>query len=286
MDLNLLQLHGDVGGKKPKGDAVEGDVRSGKTFSNADELGLVGTIPVRASAAQSITPGTTNIVKAAGIYDGDITILGDPDLVTANIKSGANLFGVGGKPEVLDTAEGTAPMAAGNVLSGKIGFVNGGKITGSMPDRGAVTITPSTVDQTITNGYHSGSGKVVGDPDLIAGNIKSGVNVFGVAGNVDEFFCNGLLTITNTANYVNNPKAYTRINITGSGYLLSLVQRGSGSTEYVLTIDGIEIVAGGRDQTGLIYFEYDNSIFFGTRFETSLAVQGSTQVFDAFYLLD
>jgi hypothetical protein len=184
MDLNLLQLHGDVGGKKPKGDAVEGDVRSGKTFSNADELGLTGTIPVRASAAQSITPGTSNIVKAAGIYDGDITILGDPDLVAANIKSGANLFGVGGKTEVVDTTT-AAGAAAGDVLSGKEAFINGSKVTGNIPSKGAETITPGTTNKTIAAGqYLSGIQTIAGDGDLVAGNILSGKNIFGVAGNV------------------------------------------------------------------------------------------------------
>ena len=51
-----------------------------------------------------------------------------------------------------------------------------------MPNNGAVTLTPGTADQTIVAGYHNGSGKVVGDPDLTAGNIKKDVNIFNVAG--------------------------------------------------------------------------------------------------------
>jgi hypothetical protein len=53
-----------------------------------------------------------------------------------------------------------------------------------MPNNGAVTITPGTTNQTIAAGYHNGSGTVAGDPDLIASNIKSGVDIFGVVGNV------------------------------------------------------------------------------------------------------
>lgn len=34
----------------------------------------------------------------------------------------------------------------------------------------------------ITQAYHDGSGSVAGDADLVAGNIKSGVNIFGVVG--------------------------------------------------------------------------------------------------------
>ena len=51
-----------------------------------------------------------------------------------------------------------------------------------MPNNGAVTIAPTTTDQSIAAGYHNGSGTVQGDPDLAAGNIKRGVTLFGVAG--------------------------------------------------------------------------------------------------------
>ena len=52
-----------------------------------------------------------------------------------------------------------------------------------MPNNEAITITPSTTNQTIIAGYHNGNGTVTGDADLIEGNIRSGVNIFGVEGN-------------------------------------------------------------------------------------------------------
>lgn len=55
--------------------------------------------------------------------------------------------------------------------------------TGNLADRGAVTITPSTSNQTIAEGYHNGNGYVEGDGSLTSGNIKDGVNIFGVNGN-------------------------------------------------------------------------------------------------------
>ena len=54
--------------------------------------------------------------------------------------------------------------------------------TGTMANNGAVTIVPTTTVQSIAAGYHNGSGTVAGDSDLAAGNIKSGVELFGVAG--------------------------------------------------------------------------------------------------------
>jgi hypothetical protein len=237
MDLNLLQLHGDVGGKKPKGDAVIGDVRSGKTFSNADDIGLTGTIPTRSTTAQTITPTTSNIIKSAGIYDGDITIIGDPDLATGNIKASVNIFGVVGKTEVVDTVEATSPMGAGNVLSGKIGFVNGSKITGSMPNRGTVNITPSTVNQGIASGYHSGSGVVYGDSDLIAGNIKSGANIFGVVGNVTEGYdwnSSKLGIASPTGTHFGN----TWLSVTGSGFLTGVSHAYTSDYWVSVQVDG------------------------------------------------
>lgn len=48
-------------------------------------------------AAQTITPGTSNKTISSGRYlTGTQTIKGDPNLVTANIKSGVSIFGVAG----------------------------------------------------------------------------------------------------------------------------------------------------------------------------------------------
>ena len=78
---------------------------------------------------------------------------------------------------------GTA--AVGDVLSGKTFTSTAGLgATGTMPNNGAVTLTPTTSDQAIAAGYHDGTGKCAGDADLVAGNIKNGVDLFGVVGTV------------------------------------------------------------------------------------------------------
>ena len=61
-------------------------------------------------------------------------------------------------------------------------------LTGTMPNRGAVTGTISTKAQqyTIQQGYHDGSGKVgissTEQAKIIATNIRSGVEILGVTG--------------------------------------------------------------------------------------------------------
>ena len=60
-----------------------------------------GVVPERILDAQTITPSTENQVIAAGSYlRGVLTVLGDADLIPANIKEGVNIFGVDGTPQI------------------------------------------------------------------------------------------------------------------------------------------------------------------------------------------
>lgn len=85
-----------------------------------------------------------------------------------------------------DTSD--ADATAAEILDTKTAYVNGNKLTGNMPNRGAVTGTISTVSgaYSIQNGYHDGSGTVAIDSTeqakIIAGNIKKDVTILGVTG--------------------------------------------------------------------------------------------------------
>ena len=82
--------------------------------------------------------------------------------------------------------DNTNGVTATQVLSGMTywGLRDGawGPQTGAMADNDAVVITPTTTGQAIAMGYHNGSGYVVGDADLVASNILSGTNLFGLMG--------------------------------------------------------------------------------------------------------
>lgn len=85
-----------------------------------------------------------------------------------------------------NTQDATATMA--EILAGKTAYKNGAKLTGAMPNNGAVsgTISAKNESYTIPQGYHDGSGSVsissAEKAKIIAGNIKQGVTILGVVG--------------------------------------------------------------------------------------------------------
>lgn len=106
--------------------------------------------------------------------------------VTAHDKSGAPITGT----STFDADTSDATATAAEILSTKTAYVNGNKVTGTMPNRGAVTGTISSKAQqyTIQQGYHDGSGKVsissTEQAKIIATNIRQGVTILGVEGSM------------------------------------------------------------------------------------------------------
>ena len=89
----------------------------------------------------------------------------------------------GGTAKFMDTSDANA--ASADMLDGKTGYVNGQKVTGSIQSKAAATYTPATSDQTIAaSQYLSGAQTIKGDANLVAGNILSGVSIFGVSGSL------------------------------------------------------------------------------------------------------
>lgn len=113
------------------------------------------TLQLQTQGAKTVTPGTTaqTAVESGRYTTGAVTVAGDANLTAGNIASGVSIFGVTGthagqKPEQSKTV---TPTAAG------------------------LTVTPDS-------GKALSSVVVNGDADLVAGNVKSGVNIFGVTG--------------------------------------------------------------------------------------------------------
>lgn len=83
-----------LGDKKAIGDAVAADVSEGKTFSNKDNIGISGTMPI--VGKQIITPGTSTQTINEGYHDGTGFVVGDEDLVPGNVRKGKDIWGVNG----------------------------------------------------------------------------------------------------------------------------------------------------------------------------------------------
>ncbi|WP_339194557.1 tail fiber protein [Paenibacillus sp. FSL P4-0176] len=83
-------------------------------------------------------------------------------------------------------ATGTATVA--QVLSGAtFSNLTGNNRTGTMANNGAGgTITPGIANQTKAAGYYSSAMTILGSANLLAANIKNGINIFGVIGTLNE----------------------------------------------------------------------------------------------------
>lgn len=103
---------------------------------------------------------------------------------TAHDKSGATITGTCN----YDVNSEDATVAVAEILTGKTAYARGSKITGTMPNNGAVTKSISTKNQevSIAQGYHDGSGKVsissTEQAKIIPTNIRNGVTILGVTG--------------------------------------------------------------------------------------------------------
>lgn len=124
----------EVMGKAPKEDNVTGvqpdGVLAGEKYWGLRTDGNWGlqTGEMQNNGIVIFTPGTGD-QAVEGYYSTTSKVAGDADLVTGNIKSGASIFGVLGKPAVVDTTTGDA--LATDIATGKKAWVDGNEITGT-----------------------------------------------------------------------------------------------------------------------------------------------------------
>ncbi len=127
--------------------------------------------------------GTTLIDLTADTVTPDKLLTG----ITAHNMAGETIEGTC----EFDSDTGDATAGVAEVLLGKTFYARGAKATGTMPNKGGVSQDLDTKTEvfTIPQGYHDGSGKVqiakVEQDKIIAGNIKQGVTILGVTGNVE-----------------------------------------------------------------------------------------------------
>jgi hypothetical protein len=142
------QLASKISAISTDANAAVGDVLNTRTFYQG---GVKRTGMMPNQGAVTLTPsGTGPVAIPAGYHNGS-GIVSQVVVIPGNVLTGTTIAGV----------------------------------AGTMPNRGAPTWTPHAGNQNLAAGYYSG-GTVLGDPDLIASNIRSGVNIFGIIGSLVE----------------------------------------------------------------------------------------------------
>lgn len=148
----------------------------------------------------------------------------DATMTAADLRVGKTGYGASGKIDgsLADTASGS-PTISFDTSTGKVtasvhqdsGYIPAStdqSATYQVTVRAAQTYTPGTSAQTITAGqYLTGTQTIQGDSSLVAGNIKSGVSIFGVTGTLESSTAGAEASVT-----VNNTTSSGNLLVSGS----------------------------------------------------------------------
>lgn len=139
----------------------------------------VNAMPTATQATPSVTVNSSGLITA--------TATQTAGYVAAGSKSGT-------KQLTTQAAKTITPSTSSQTAVAKNVYTTGAVTVGAIPStyvkptatKAATTYTPTTSNQTIVAGtYCSGAQTIKGDSNLVAGNIKSGVSIFGVNGSYE-----------------------------------------------------------------------------------------------------
>ena len=185
------------------------------------------------------------------IYGGNVLI----DLTADTVSADKLLSGITAHDKSGEIIEGTctydsdtqdATVSVAEMLIGKTAYARGSKLTGTMPNNGAVTGSIETKDGTfsIPLGFHDGSGSVsislAEQAKLISANIKSGIEILGVIGS----YSGEAVTAQSKDNIVPKTTSQTILPDEGFDYLSQVVITAIPYTESANSAGGITVTIG------------------------------------------
>lgn len=177
---------------------------------NAISSTYVGSGIARKSSTDLSANGAT-VTAPAGYYSSAATKTISNGSVTApsSISGSSATVSTGTNTITLTKTISVTPSVttSGYISSGTAGN-SSVSLTASVTTKGTATITPGTTNQTIASGtYLTGTQTISGDSDLVATNIKTGVQIFNVTGSYtsDATAAAGDIVSGETA-YVNGSK--------------------------------------------------------------------------------
>lgn len=187
--------------------AAAGDIRSGKT-AYVDGSKITGNLNLTERTSDDMTVSNNKVTAPAGLYASNAS----KTIATASHN----------KPTISVNAS-TGVITASHTQS--TGYVSNDtkSETYNLGTQSATTWTPTTTDQTIPQGkFLTGTQTIKGSSNLVASNIKSGVNIFGVTGSygggADIYLSGTILTVSRVGGGM-----MTFSGLTHSGTLIGVV---------------------------------------------------------------
>lgn len=215
-------------------------IGSAITTRNSSDVSISGasiSVPAgyySAAVSKSVSTGSASTPATSITANPTITV-STAGLITASVTSSKSI---------------TPTVSTGYVSAGTAGTVSvTGSKTQQLSVKAAATYIPTTSNQTISSGvYLTGVQTINGDANLIAGNIKSGISIFGVTGTYSGEGVNlqtTAITATETAQTINPDSGYdgfsqVTVSAISSSYVGSNIARRSSSD---LTANGATITA-------------------------------------------